>query len=276
MILPLMPNSFSADLRARSSLSLATTASLANRINKNWNCSNTNKKALAITAIIVGIAAIVLGILISTSFVGLGIGLGVGATLITGGIIGLKSSNKTSVEIPKTPHFSPAKTSQQPSESIPLKPTSTAVDQKLAVASSPVDDITQYARSNCINEGTLRRDRDYIYLELDKNYLSQIFNKVRDKDHAIRAPKSHGKIGAHISVIRHDEWHGTPPQKISEIAQKFLFTPMQCTSVDKGRKRIWTLVVQPSTELAKLRHNHGLQPLPHGHDFHVTIGERYL
>jgi endonuclease/exonuclease/phosphatase family metal-dependent hydrolase len=139
----------------------------------------------------------------------------------------------------------------------------------------PVDDITLYAQQNCINEGTLQKTREYVYLQLNQDYLTKVFNKIKETEPDVQMPGFHGEIGPHISIVRHDEWKGTPPEKISEIGAKYLFTPVRIEVIQTEHKRLWTLVVSPSSELTELREKYAVGDLPHGHEFHITMAQQF-
>jgi hypothetical protein len=77
-------------------------------------------------------------------------------------------------------------------------------------------------------------------------------------------------------LIRHDEWKGIPPKRISEIGRKYLFTPIRVDVVQTAHKKLWVLVVEPSEELAALRKQFAVGDLPHGHEFHITLAQQNI
>ncbi len=132
------------------------------------------------------------------------------------------------------------------------------------------DEIALFARKHCLNEGVLLKKGRYLYLKLDECYLDRIFEKIRAK--APEIEPLYSSIGPHISVIRHNEWKGLP-KRIEGIAKKYLFRPMHCEEVKARGKRLWVLVVKPSSEIVDLRKEFGLRKFPYGKKFHVTIGQ---
>lgn len=148
---------------------------------------------------------------------------------------------------------------------------------KLALAQkSQVDEIADFAQKNCLNEGTLQKTRDYVYVKLNDEYLTQIFNKIKETNPNIRMPSFRGGIGPHFSIIRHDEWKGIPPREIAEIGNKYLFTPVRVDVIQTAHKRLWVLIVEPSAELADFRNQYAVGDMPHGHEFHVTLAQEAL
>lgn len=139
--------------------------------------------------------------------------------------------------------------------------------------SHSADEIAKFAQQNCVNEGVLKKQRDYIYLKLNKEYLELVFNKIKETSPNVRRPSFHGKIGPHISIIRHDEWKGTPPDTISEISSRYLFTPTRVDVIETAHKRLWVLVVEPSSDLAAVREKYAIGSKPHGHEFHITLAQ---
>lgn len=152
---------------------------------------------------------------------------------------------------------------------------------KLALAEAPLietklDPIADFALKKCLNEGTLQKTRDYVYLKLDDSYLKQIFYKIKETHPEARMPSFRGKVGPHFSVIRHDEWKGTPPRTISEVGKKYLFTPVRVDIIETAHKRLWVLIVKPSSDLIAFREKHAIGGLPHGHEFHITLAQEPL
>lgn len=140
----------------------------------------------------------------------------------------------------------------------------------------PTDAIADFAQKNCLNEGTLQKTRDYVYVKLNDEYLTQVFNKIKETNPDVRMPSFRGGIGPHFSIIRHDEWKGTPPQNISEIGTKYLFTPVRVDVIQTAHKKLWVLVVEPSAELAALREQYAVGGMPHGHEFHITMAQQSI
>ena len=140
--------------------------------------------------------------------------------------------------------------------------------------STTQDELADFAQKSCLNEGVLKKTRDYVYLKLNKEYLEKIFAKIQETHPNVRMPSFHGHIGPHISIIRHDEWKGTPPQFISELGAKYLFTPVRIDVIQmSATKKLWVLVVQPSEELLSFRKQYAQGDLPHGHEFHITVAQ---
>lgn len=144
----------------------------------------------------------------------------------------------------------------------------------LHVPPPPMVPVADLARQQCVNAGVLLKRRDYLYLKLDPNYLQPIFDRIKKENPDVKAPDFYGNVGPHISVVRHDEWKGTPPQKIEEISRKYLFTPTSCDVIQHGRKRLWVLTVNPEPALIELRRRLGLSDTPHNHAFHITIAQQ--
>jgi len=140
--------------------------------------------------------------------------------------------------------------------------------------SNPRDETALFVQNHCRNEGVLMRERGFVYLKLDENYLDGIFEQIKTIDPEVRPPIHYYGVGPHISVIRHNEWKGAPPKQIDQIAKKYLFTPLRCEEVVTGRKRLWVLVVEPSPELGLLRKIYGLSNRPYGKEFHITIAQK--
>jgi hypothetical protein len=144
------------------------------------------------------------------------------------------------------------------------------------VQKSQVDEIADFAQKNCLNEGTLQKTRDYVYIKLKDEYLEQLFNKIKETNPNIRMP-SFGGIGPHFSIIRDDEWKGTPSKEIAEIGNKYLFTPVRVDVIQTAYKRLWVLIIKPSDELAVFRNQYAVgDNMPHGHEFHVTLAQEYF
>ncbi len=139
-----------------------------------------------------------------------------------------------------------------------------------------VDPIADFAQKNCLNEGTLEKIRDYVYLKLQDEYLRQIFEKIKGLYPDAKMPSFHGDIGPHISIIRHDEWKGSPIQTISELGMRYIFNPVRIDVVETAHKRLWVLVVELSPELAAVRGEYAVGDMPHGHEFHVTLAQESL
>lgn len=146
----------------------------------------------------------------------------------------------------------------------------------LFVPEQAIDPIADFAQKNCLNEGTLQKTRDYVYLKLNDEYLTQVFNKIKETNPDVRMPSFIGDIGPHISIIRHDEWKGIPPEKISAIGNKYLFTPVRVDVIETAHKRLWVLVVKPSEELAALREQYAVGDMPYGHEFHITMAQQSI
>ncbi len=138
------------------------------------------------------------------------------------------------------------------------------------------DEIAEYAKEKCINEGTLQKTKEYVYLKLKEDYLVQIFNKIKESNPNVKMPIFHGNIGPHISIIRHDEWKGVPPEQISELGAKFMFNPVKVDVIQTAHKKLWVLTIDPSPELAAFRKLYAVGDLPHGHAFHITLAQQHL
>jgi endonuclease/exonuclease/phosphatase family metal-dependent hydrolase len=138
------------------------------------------------------------------------------------------------------------------------------------------DEIADFAQKNCLNEGTLQKTRDYVYVKLNDEYLTQVFNKIKETNTHIRMASFRGGIGPHFSIIRHDEWKGTPPNEIAEIGNRYLFTPVRVDLIQTAHKRLWVLIVEPSDELAAFRNQYAVGDIPHGHEFHITLAQDAL
>ena len=147
---------------------------------------------------------------------------------------------------------------------------------RLSVSKKPADPIADFAQKNCLNQGTLKKTRDYVYLKLKDGYLTQIFNKIKETNPDVRKPDFHGQTGPHISIIRHDEWKGVPLKKIAEIGNRYLFNPVRVDVIETAHKRLWVLVVEPSQELAELRIHYADGDLPHGQRYHVTLAQENI
>ena len=143
-------------------------------------------------------------------------------------------------------------------------------------SAKPTDAIADFAQKNCLNEGTLQKTRDYVYVKLNDEYLTQVFNKIKETNPDVRMPRFRGEIGPHFSIIRHDEWKGTPPENISEIGTKYLFTPVRVDVIQTAHKKLWVLVVEPSVELGALREQYAVGGMPHGHEFHITMAQQSI
>jgi Swiss Army Knife, 2H phosphoesterase domain len=135
------------------------------------------------------------------------------------------------------------------------------------------DKIADFTQKNCLNQGTLHKIEDYVYVKLNDDYLTQVFKKLKEINPNIQMPTFHGGTGPHISIIRYDEWKRTPPKEIAEIGNKYLFTPVRVDVIETAHKRLWVLIVEPSDELTAFRKQYAVGDLPHGHEFHVTLAQ---
>jgi hypothetical protein len=127
--------------------------------------------------------------------------------------------------------------------------------------------------SPSLNEGTLQKIREYVFVKLDEKYLVKIFDKIKEMDPDAQMARFHPKVGPHFSIIRHDEWRETSLQNIPEIGSRYLFRPTRLDTVYTSDKKLWVLIVEPSPELLELRERYAIGSLPHGHEFHITVAQ---
>ena len=113
-------------------------------------------------------------------------------------------------------------------------------------------------------------------MKLNEDYLTQIFDKIKETNPDIKMARFRGGIGPHFSVIRHDEWKEGAYNDVAEIGNKYQFIPKRVDVVQTEHKKLWVLVVEPSPELIAFREKYAVGEMPHGHEFHITVAQQPL
>lgn len=136
------------------------------------------------------------------------------------------------------------------------------------------DPIGEFAQKNYLNQGVLQKVRDYVYVRVPDEYLTQLFDQIKQIYPYVQKPCFHGEIGPHFSVIRHDEWKGIPPDTMSEIGRKYLFTPLRMNLIQTAEKKLWVLLIEPEKKITLLRRKYLLSDKPYGQSFHITLAQQ--
>lgn len=125
--------------------------------------------------------------------------------------------------------------------------------------------------------GILKKTKDnYIYLDISNNILNGLYSMLPEES-AKKPPynnKGFNNVGAHISVIKSDEYKDKDIEKIEEIGEEFRFQTGEIYSVDpkawEGVSEVWFMDVN-SPELEKLRQKYNLPKLMDKHNFHISF-----
>lgn len=131
--------------------------------------------------------------------------------------------------------------------------------------------VMDYIESQLPHCGVLKREGDFVYVDVDDDYVHQLIGLIGGND--FQEPPYFGEpglVGAHISVIYSEE---ACNREISECGQMIHFTPKGCEIVQPAKwgemKEVYLIFVD-APELDKLREKYGLPKREY--PFHITIG----
>jgi len=148
---------------------------------------------------------------------------------------------------------------------------STAFAQETSISEA---EILQYIEANLPCEGILRREDDFIYLDLDDEYIHALIALIEEE--GFQEPPYFSApylAGAHISVIYSDEIQDYQLSEIEEMGMRLGFMPRKCLIVHpsdwKEIDQVFCIVVE-APELDEIRVRYGL-PMRR-YEFHITIG----
>ena len=135
-------------------------------------------------------------------------------------------------------------------------------------------EILNYIEENLVHHGTLKKSGGFVYLDLDDEYVHQLF-KFIERDGFEEPPYfgEDGLVGAHITVMSSYETKEYGISEIRECGEEKYFVPKKCQVVNpSGWNRIEEvyLIVVDAPELNVIREKYGLPKQEH--DFHITIG----
>lgn len=118
----------------------------------------------------------------------------------------------------------------------------------------------------------------WILLAVPNAVVNGLFSALDEP--GIELPPTHGKAfyDAHISVMRKEEVEGLGGvDRISERGRMFHYQLGPIKTVRPAgwdeMSKVWFVEVK-SPELEKLRKTYGLEPLPNGYQFHITVAVR--
>ncbi|WP_068471189.1 hypothetical protein [Candidatus Protochlamydia phocaeensis] len=122
--------------------------------------------------------------------------------------------------------------------------------------------------------GILKQNPDgYVYLKVDDQYIHRLLPFVDEpgfhKPGSLNRPS---KVGAHISVMYKKE--GQESRPIEELGKAYSFRIKDFRYV-KSKGKTFAILELDAPELEQLRERYGLSPKLLGHEFHITIAEKF-
>lgn len=122
--------------------------------------------------------------------------------------------------------------------------------------------------------GILKQNPDgYVYLKVDDQYIYRLFSFVDEPGfHRPGSLNRPSKVGAHISVMYKREAQESGP--IEEIGKTYPFRIKDFKYV-KSKGKTFAIIAVDAPELEQLREQYGLPPKLLGHEFHITIAEKF-
>jgi len=134
--------------------------------------------------------------------------------------------------------------------------------------------VLEYVDSNLPHYGVLKNSGGFIYVDVDDEYIHHLVSFIQDA--GFEEPPYFGReglVGAHISVIYHDEMTKFMIDEIQECGQVISFTPKSCDVVHPPKwseiDEVYFIVVD-APQLDQIREKYGLPKREH--EFHITIG----